>query len=223
MESWTGLCQYITHHGVFKDPVSTPLRVVTNSSFNNKGNSLNSCLASGPNSLNPMLDVMLRFKAYLVAVHFYLSKAYNTLRIGLVERHVRRFVWRMSPQEDWQDFGLDRVHFGDVCAATQLEVGKDLVTEAGAHIDGIASQKIKDDLYLDDGLTGGDEHQVERMVGHKLAGGTFDGTFSQILTLGNYKIKAMAVSGTERSTDSNIMGNKVLGAGHDESALLDEH
>ena len=47
MQSWTGPCQYITHHGVLKDSVTTPLRVVTNSSFNNGGNSLNSCMASG--------------------------------------------------------------------------------------------------------------------------------------------------------------------------------
>ena len=55
MSSWSGPAQYITHHGVLKVSVTTPLRVVTNSSFNNGGNSLNSCLASGPNSLNPML------------------------------------------------------------------------------------------------------------------------------------------------------------------------
>ena len=215
MVSWTGPCQYITHHGVLKDSVTTPLRVVTNSSFNNGGNSLNSCLASGPNSLNPMMDVMLRFRSYPVAVHFDLSKAYNTLRTGMVERHVRRFVWRFSPQDDWVDFALDRVHFGDVSAATQLEVGKDLVAAAGVEIDKEASQKIEDDLYVDDGLTGGSEEQVARMVGEKLPDGTFDGTFSQIMALGNYKIKAITVSRTPRSVDSDLMGNKVLGYNYD--------
>ena len=161
--------------------MTTPLHVVTN----NGGNSLNSCLASGPNSLNPMLDVMLRFRSYPIAVHFDLSKAYNTLRTGLVEIHVRRFVWRFSPQEEWEDFALDRVHFGDLCAATQLEVGKDLVADAGVDIDPEASQKIKDDLYVDDGLTGGDAEQIARMVGQKLPDGSFSGTFSQILALGS--------------------------------------
>lgn len=56
--SWSGPCQYITHHGVLKDSLSTFLWVVTNSSFNIAGYSLISCLASGPNSLNSMLDVM---------------------------------------------------------------------------------------------------------------------------------------------------------------------
>ena len=224
MRSWTGPCQYITHHGVLKDSVTTPLRVVTNSSFNNGGNSLNSCLACGPNSLNPMLDVMLRFRAYLIAIHFDLCKAYNTLRTGLAERHIRRFVWRFSPQDDWQDFALDRVHFGDLCAATQLEVGKDLVADEGFAIDPEASQKIKDDLYVDDGLTGGDAELVARFVGQKLPDGSFDGTLSQIMALGSYKIKAMTVSGTKRSVDSDLMGNKVLGYTYDvEEDMLGLH
>jgi hypothetical protein len=162
-----------------------------------------------------MMDVMLRFRSYPIAVHFDLSKAYNTLRTGLVERHVRRFVWRFSPQDEWEDFALDRVHFGDLCAATQLEVGKDLVAAAGVDIDPEASQKIEDDLYVDDGLTGGDAEQIARMVGQKLPDGSFSGTFSQILALGNYKIKAMTVAGDKRSVDSDLMGNKVLGYNYD--------
>ena len=82
---WSGPFQYITHHAVLKDSITTPVRVVTNSSFNNGGNSLNSCIASGPNSLNPMLHVMLRFRGYEVAVQWDLSKAYNTLRTGHVK------------------------------------------------------------------------------------------------------------------------------------------
>ena len=60
MRDYQGPCQYISHHAVLKNSPSTPCRMVTNSSFNNCGNCLHSCLASGPNSLNPMLDVLLR-------------------------------------------------------------------------------------------------------------------------------------------------------------------
>ena len=95
--SWSGPFQYITHHAVLKDSVTTPVRVVSNSSFNNAGNTLNSCLATGPNSLNPMMDVMLRFRCRPVAIQFDMAKAYNTLRSGPVERHVRRFLWRFDP------------------------------------------------------------------------------------------------------------------------------
>ena len=120
------------------------------------------------------------------------------------------------------DFALDRVHFGDQCAATQLEVGKDLVADAGAHIDREASEKIKNDLYVDDGLTGGDHDQVVRMDGEKLPDGTFSGTLSKILNLGNYKIKALAVSGSKKSLDSDLMGDRVLGYSYNvETDMLD--
>ena len=49
LESYQGPHQWIIHHGVLKESASTPFCVVTNSSFNNRGNSLNSCLPKGPN------------------------------------------------------------------------------------------------------------------------------------------------------------------------------
>ena len=211
LASWTGPFQYITHHAVLKDSVTTPVRVVSNSSFNNGGKSLNKCLASGPNSLNPMLDVMLRYRCRPVGVQFDMAKAYNTLRTGPLERHTRRFVWRFSPSEPWQDFALDRVHFGDTCAATQLEVGKDLVADAGAHIDPEAAARIKNDVYVDDGLTGGSQEQVDRFIGSKTAEGDYDGTFSEILKLGNFKVKAFGISGQKVSEESSLLGSKVLG------------
>ena len=177
--------------------------------------SLNSCLASGPNSLNPMIDVMLRYRCHPVAVQFDMAKAYNTLRTGPVERHLRRFVWRFSSDEPWQDYALDRVHFGDACAATQLEVAKDLIADAGEYIDAEASKRIKDDVYVDDLLSGGTAEKVSRFVGDKTADGSYDGTFFQILALGNFKIKAMNISGQSPISDSDLLGNKVLGYGYD--------
>ena len=76
---WTLLIYNPSRRAVLKDSITTPVRVVTNSSFNNGGNSLNSCIAGGPSSLNPMLHVMLRFRSYEVAVQWDLSKSYNTL------------------------------------------------------------------------------------------------------------------------------------------------
>jgi len=86
-------------------------------------------------------------------------------------------VWRFAPSEEWQDFALDRVHFGDACAATQLEVAKDIVADAGYDIDPEAACRIKEDVYVDDGLTGGTLEQVSRFVGNKTSDGTYDGTF----------------------------------------------
>ena len=211
LTTYEGPNQYITHHGVLKDSVSTPLRVVTNSSFNNGGHSLNSCLPKGPNSLNDMLVITLRFRGYEIVFMFDLSKAYNTMRTGIVEKHLRRFVWRFSENEEWQDYGIDRVHFGDRSAACQLEVSKNKVAELGRHIDSEAADRIIHDTYVDDGPSGGNLETVQRMVGVKDENGDYNGTISQILAIGNYKVKEFVVSGDLEQEDENLLGNKVFG------------
>ena len=165
MEDYQGPVNYITHHGVLKDSATTPLRVVTNSSVKNGQYSLNDLMPKGPNSLNDMLEVILRFRVYEYVFAYDLSKAYNTMWTSVEEKHLRRFVWRFSEDEPWQDYAIDRVHFGDVPAACLLEISKKKVAIEGEDIDPEASTKIVKDSYVDDGLTGGKKETVERMVG----------------------------------------------------------
>ena len=80
MKEYSWPFNYITHHGEMKDSVTTQLRVVTNSSKKN-----GQLMPKGPNSLNDMLAVMLRFRTYIVAFVFDLSKAYNTMRTSITE------------------------------------------------------------------------------------------------------------------------------------------
>ena len=223
MEEYVGPAQYISHHPVLKDSVSTPVRMVTNSSFPNGGSSLNSCLAAGPNSLNPMLGVLLRFRCRETAMQYDLSKAYNSMKTGLKERHLRRFVWKFCDEEPWQDYAFDCVHFGDRSAACQLEVAKDLIADEFKYIDPEASKLIKEDTYVDDGVGGGTPSQVERFIGEKQPDGSFNGTVSQILSKGGFKIKAIVKSGETDKEQINKMGTSVFGyewdATHDVMAV----
>ena len=75
-----------------------------------------------------------------------------------------------------------------------------------------AAKRIENDIYVDDGLTGGSKEQVERFVGKKdPETGNYDGTFAQILGIGNFRIKAFGISGQKPTDESQLMGNKVLG------------
>ena len=113
IENWNGPVNYISHHRVVQSSPTTPLRVVTNSSLNNGGRSLNDCLPIGLNSLNPMMDIMLRFRCHDVGMMFDLTKAYNSLHTGIVEKHLRRLIWRFNPEDDWMDYSFVVVTFGD--------------------------------------------------------------------------------------------------------------
>ena len=212
MEEWKGPVNYISHHGVDQPgSATTPLRVVTNSSLNNGGRSLNDCLPRGPNSLNPMLDITIRFRCHEVGIIFDLTKAYNSLHTGPVERHLRRFVYRFDPAGDWEDYAFDCVAFGDAPAANLLEIARNMTAEAGKDIDPVAARKIKDDSYVDDNLSGGTAEEVSRMKGERLADGSYSGTFRQILEKGNLKAKVMIATGEDDESLKELIGNKALG------------
>ena len=211
LDEYKGPINYISHHGVIQDSVTTPLRIVTNSSLKNGTWSLNECLARGPNSLNSMLDITLRFRCHEEGMVFDLTKAYNALKTGPVERNLRRFVWRFSPEDDWGDFAFDVVAFGDIPAANFLEIGRDMTADVGWDIDPVAAQKIKDDSYVDDNVSGGNSEEVKRMKGERLSDGTYSGTMRQILDLGNLKMKVIVSTGETDEAVKHLIGSKVLG------------
>ena len=97
LSDWKGAVHYVSHHEVLKPSSgSTPCRIVTNSALVNKtcGKSPNQILMKGPNCLNSLVEVLLRFRSYESALLFDLSKAYNSLLTGPVEKFTRLIVWR---------------------------------------------------------------------------------------------------------------------------------
>ena len=87
LHSYDGPINYISHHGVLQPlKITTPLRLVSNSSQDNRGHSLNSCVAKGPNSLCNMYDMLLKFRTYEVGLAFDISKAYHTMGTGVVDK-----------------------------------------------------------------------------------------------------------------------------------------
>ena len=211
LANWKGPTNWISHHAVITDSVTTPIRIVTNSSLKNGSWSLNECLARGPNSLNSMLDIALRFRCHEVGMVFDLTKAYNSLVTGPVERNLRRFVWRFNMDEDWCDYAFDCVAFGDLPAANLLEIARNLTADAGRKIDPVAAGKIKSDSYVDDNVSGGSWEEVQRMQGERLPDGTYTGTMRKILEKGNLKMKVIVSTGETNEDIKHLIGNKVLG------------
>ena len=93
LESYDGPIHYISHHEVLKpDSKSTPVRIVFNSSANYMGNTLNEYSAKGPNLLNNLLGVLVRFRKNEVAMMGDMKKMYQSVKIGTVEQHTHRFL-----------------------------------------------------------------------------------------------------------------------------------
>ena len=214
MDSYDGPVSYVTHLPVFKpDSTTTPLRIVTNTSFVNEHAKLspNICMQEGPNALASLLEVLISFRMNEVALVYDLTKAYQSIATGDVERNVRRIVWRWgNPHDSWEVFGYNVVTFGDQVAGLVLELVKRLAAELGQDIDVEACHQIRNKTYVDDGAGGGTRQQVERFRG-ELVNGKYTGTIAQILALVNLQLKVMVTSGDSDEDALELMGEKVLG------------
>ena len=149
---------YLPMHSVVKQSsTSTKLRVVFDgSATTSSGVSLNQLLQVGP-TLNPTLaNILMKFRAYPVALTADVARMYREVELLPRDRDLHRFVWRPTPQDSLQDFRMTRVTFG-VSASPYLAIrtlqqtAKDHATDHPT-----ASAHIHSSFYVDDLMAGAD-------------------------------------------------------------------
>ena len=86
---YSGPVNWITHYKVHKPgSLSSPVRLVSNSSFRNGKTNLNDLMVKDPNTLADLFSNPLKFRGYEVGLVYDITKAYNSMRTGLVEKQV---------------------------------------------------------------------------------------------------------------------------------------
>ena len=94
-------------------------------------------------------------------------------------------------------------------AETYQEVAKDL--NLSVHEVKEDSKKLLEDIYVDDGTTGGSKKEVDRMIGTKLADGSFSGTIPSMMKKVGLKLKTIVTSHSQDQESLSKLSNKVLG------------
>ena len=211
MSQYKGPVFYITHHEVYKsESVSTPVRIVLNSSLKNKdGVSLNDILMKGPNSLNNLLSIQLRFRTYPVALVGDISKMYNAIATTEKERHLRRLLWRdLDVDVKPKVYGVDTVMFGDKPAAAISATAISQTAEMFKYIDEDAALKIQNDIYVDDITTGASNVADANNLKIKI---------KEILGLGGFYVKGFVMTGDTAEESISLLGTgevgRILGIG----------
>ena len=93
--NYQGPVHYIPHHAVVRpEKKSTPIRIVFNSSCMFQGHQLNDYWMKGPDMLNNLFGVVLRFREREVALLGDISKMYHRILIPLQDQHIHHFLWR---------------------------------------------------------------------------------------------------------------------------------
>jgi hypothetical protein len=95
MKNYQGPVHYISHHAVLRlEKKSTPVRIMFNSLSVYQGHKLNDYWKKGPDLLNNLFGVVLRFREKEVAISGDISKMYHRVLIPEQDQHVQRCVWR---------------------------------------------------------------------------------------------------------------------------------
>ena len=92
VDRYSGPVHYICYHMVSSESVSTPYRLVFNSSAKFHGHVLNEYWAKGPDMINNLLGVLLRFRENPVAVAGDIKKMYHTVKIEEIDQQIYRFL-----------------------------------------------------------------------------------------------------------------------------------
>ena len=147
-----GPVHYIPHHAVLRpDSTSTPVRIVFNSSSLYQSHRLNDYWQKGPDLLNGLFGVILRFRENRVATTADISKMYHRVLIPLKDQHVHRFLWRNLEVDRPPDtYVMNVLTFGDKPAPAMAQVALRKTAEEGESDSPRAAQTIKDNSYMDD-------------------------------------------------------------------------
>ncbi|XP_018393393.1 PREDICTED: uncharacterized protein LOC108772368 [Cyphomyrmex costatus] len=157
---------YLPHHGVFKDnSSSTKLRVVFDASAkNNQGISLNDALLVGPVSQDNLIDIVLRFRFYKIAITADLQKMYRQILVHNDERDFQRILWRSSSDEPVQEYQLNTVTYGQSCASyLAIKCLRQLASENLERYP-LAAHSLLNDTYVDDIITGANTIEDARIL-----------------------------------------------------------
>ncbi|XP_066933420.1 uncharacterized protein [Clytia hemisphaerica] len=94
----TATTWYIPHHGVTSVNKPGKVRMVFDAAAQSHGESLNSNLYSGPDLLNSLLGVLLRFRRHRVAVVADIEAMFCQVRFKKADMDANRFLWRDDPK-----------------------------------------------------------------------------------------------------------------------------
>ena len=114
--------------------------------------SLNDTLLVGPTLHPPLVDVMLRFRLYPVALTADVSKMYRAVELTEADKDLHRFVSRSQPNEPLRDYRMTRVTFG--VSASSFAANMAVKQNAIDCEYPVASEVVHKSFYVDDCLTG---------------------------------------------------------------------
>lgn len=209
---YEGPVYYISHHEVLKpESKSTPCRIVFNSSAKFMNSTLNDYWVKGPDLVNNLLGILIRFRENRVGLAGDISKMYHTIKISDTDQHTHRFLWRNMELERQPDiYMMTSVSFGDKPAGAIASLALKKTAELQKDLHPRVASMIMQNSYVDDIVDSFDDAETAKDAAQRA---------DEILANGGFKIKEWTMSADEgthvKMFEDQGEQSKVLGVGWD--------
>ena len=166
LDSWilAGKKAYFISHQMVIVPENktTPIRVVFNSSQKFMGVSLNSCLSLGPDTLNNLQGILIRFREHKFAAAGDISKMFYCVRVSLADQMCQLWCHKFAHSNEVETYCMTRLVMGNrpstsISGVAMKETARleDYFTRYP-----VARQALDRDSYVDNTNTGADDHET---------------------------------------------------------------
>ena len=152
LTDWKGPVHYVSHHAVVRpEKKSTPVRIVFSSSASYQGHTLNDYWFKGPDLLNNLFGVVMRFRENPHVICGDIAKMYHMISIPLEDQHVHRFLWRnFEVNREPDQFVKTVLTFGDRPAPTMAITAMRKTANMHRQTSPKAVESITKNAYVDD-------------------------------------------------------------------------
>ncbi|KAJ8041002.1 hypothetical protein HOLleu_15480 [Holothuria leucospilota] len=150
-----GKVWYLPHFAV-RHPRKPGIRVVFDASAEYDGIFLNKVLLQGPDQVNSLLGILLRFRVGEVAIMGDVEQMFYNFYVRPDDRTYLRFLWFKDndPCKPVADYSMNVHLFGSVSSPAVATLGLRMVAESCKTTHGEdVTEFIKRNFYVDDGLT----------------------------------------------------------------------
>lgn len=107
---------YLPHFGVTNINKPGKLRIVHDAAAQSQSTSLNSLLLPGPDMLQSLLGILLRFREGQVALTGDIREMFPQIKIRNKDRDCQRYLWRACSSEPVKEFRMSSLIFGASCS-----------------------------------------------------------------------------------------------------------
>ncbi|XP_066967891.1 uncharacterized protein [Macrobrachium rosenbergii] len=153
LDTFEGTIEYVNGRPVIKDNISSKVWSVFDASAKGPdGISLNGCVESGPSLIPDLVEVLLRFRRWNIALTGDTVKALLQIGVQRPDQDVHRFLWQCGNIVRVTKFV--RVPFGNISSPFLLNATIKYHLEL--YNNSVTAQELKENLYVDDWLSGVD-------------------------------------------------------------------